>query len=26
LIGQMFTVYDLKLYRRTDLIAHYVWY
>jgi len=26
MIGQIFTAYDLRLYCRTDLIAHCVWY
>jgi len=26
MIGQLFMAYDLRLYCRTDLIAHYVWY
>jgi len=26
MISQLFIAYDLRLYYRTDLIAHFVWY
>jgi len=26
MIGQLFITYDLRLYYRTDFIAHCVWY